>query len=217
MALNRPISLYKSQYLDKQDDRLALFEVLARRFSIERALYPGSFVHLTPSFCFPEVVYVDLDHQARAFFASRSVREYVSRYRQYDSQPIMRFHGVDYREGVDEARQAFDLLISQSAGFVSLYCGEHLKPEGILLANNLHGDASMASLDDGYELIGVLSRRGTRFSFSDKDLDSYFVPKRPVMVTKDYLLERQRGIGYARSATSYLFRRVSGCPLSNRP
>jgi hypothetical protein len=65
----------------------------------------------------------------------------------------------------------------------------------------------MASIDRRFELIGVVKRRGKRFSLSEKGLDEYLVPKKPVEITREYLLERQRGIGYTRPAFSYLFRR----------
>jgi hypothetical protein len=205
-------SLYGRHYLDRQDDRLDQFRILAERFGVRTALYPGSFVHITPSLCFPEVVYVDTDGRAEAFFRNAEIQAYVSKHKIFDGKPTIRFHAVDYRRGFDEPRQYFDLLISQHAGFVSLYCGDYLRPGGFLLANNSHGDASMASIDERYELIGVLRRRGQRFSFSDKGLDAYFVPKKPVEITREYLLARRRGIGYTRSATSYVFRTPPRAP-----
>jgi hypothetical protein len=202
-----PISLYTRHYVDKQDERLELFRVLVDRFEIETALYPGSFVHITPSLFISKVVYVDTDRRARSFFGNPEVLEYVSKRRTYEREPEIQFHGIDYRREIDEPKRSFDLLVSHHAGFVSLYCGDYLGPGGILLANNSHGDASMASIDGRFELVGVVKRRDQRFSLSEEDLNDYFVPKRPLEITREYLLERQQGIGYERSAYSYLFRR----------
>ena len=202
-----PLSLYEKYYIEKEDERLGLFRGLADGFQVGRVLYPGSFVHIAPSLFFPEVVYVDTDRRARDFFGRREVLEYAREHRAYEGEPAIQFHPVDYRTGINETRRSFDLLISQYAGFVSMYCRDYLKPGGILLANNSHGDASMASIDGGFELVGVVNRRGQRFSLSEEGLDRYLVPKRPVEITREYLLERQRGIGYKRPAHSYLFRR----------
>lgn len=59
---------------------------------------------------------------------------------------------------VDLARP-FDLLISLYAGFVSEHCTCHLRNGGLLLVNSSHGDAAMASIDDRYRLVGVVSSR----------------------------------------------------------
>ena len=48
-----------------------------------------------------------------------------------------------------------------------------------MLANNSHGDASMASIDTDYEFIGVLRRKSDeKYTFSDKNLGSYFITKK---------------------------------------
>ena len=101
--------------------------------------------------------------------------------------------------------ESFDLLVSQYAGFVSQYCKRYLKIGGWLLANNSHGDAGMAHLDGDYELVGVVNRRSDKFSFSANKLEQYFVPKKDVPVTKEYLEKIKRGIGYQKSAFAYVF------------
>jgi hypothetical protein len=206
--VSNPIKLYEKFFVEKQDERLELFRALVDRFGIESALYPGSFFHIAPSLFIPEVVYVDTDRRARSFFGKPEVIEYVRKRRTYERVPEIRFHGIGYSNEIDEPEGSFDLLISQYSGFVSMHCGDYISPGGILLANNSHGDASMASIDGRFELIGVVKRRGQRFSLSEKDLGEYLVPKKPVEITREYLLERQRGIGYTRSAFSYLFRRT---------
>ena len=65
----KPTTTYRKYHIDKADERRGLFEGLVERFGVGRALYPGSFVHVTPSFVIPEVVYVDSDKRAAAFFA----------------------------------------------------------------------------------------------------------------------------------------------------
>ncbi len=208
MEKGKALSLYTKYFVDRDFERLELFLIIGEKFRIKSALYPGSFVHITPSFVFPKVVYVDSYKKANDFFSDPSVVDFISKNKIYKKKPSISFHFKDYMKDIGEPRESFDLLISQYAGFVSQYCKKYLKIGGLLLANNSHGDASMASIDKSYEFIGVLNKKKDKYSFSDKNLELYFIPKKPVEITKDYLKKIQRGVGYTKSATNYLFRRV---------
>lgn len=120
----------------------------------------------------------------------------------------MQFIHADFTKKLDLPKQGFDLLISQYAGLISHYCKTYLKTCGILVANNSHGDASMAFLDSDYELIGVINKNNNKYVFSDKNLDAYFIPKNRDQVTKEELLRTLKGIGYTKSAGNYVFEKV---------
>ncbi len=207
MAANA-FALYQKYHLDRADERLGMFERLAEHFDIERVLYPGSFVHVTPSFVFPQVTYVDMERRARQFYAEPALQDFIAQRKSYAQEAVVQFQQQDYRKGLPEGDESFDLLISQYAGFVSQFCKRYLKIGRWLLANNSHGDAGMANLDEDYAFVGVVKRRGDRFSFSADSLEAYFVPKKDVQITKEYLEEIGRGIGYKKSAFAYVFRRV---------
>jgi hypothetical protein len=65
----------------------------------------------------------------------------------------------------------------------------------------------LALIDIGYKFIGVINKRRNKFSFSEKNLESYFIPKKPRNVTREYLEKVKRGIGYTKSPTVYLFKK----------
>ena len=67
------LDLYQKYFQGRQFERLDLFQIIADEFNIQRALYAGSFVHVTPSFVFPDVVYVDNDKQAKQFFGKPEI------------------------------------------------------------------------------------------------------------------------------------------------
>ncbi len=209
MKKGNVLLLYKKYHVDRNDERLGQFSILAEKYNVKSALYPGSFVHITPSFVFPVVTYVDTDNRAEAFFKDPCVSDYISKRKTYDSEPELSFFHKDYRKSIEEKRGSFDLLISQYTGFVSRYCKRYLRAGGILLVNNSHGDASMASIDKAFKLIGILTRRGVKYTFSDDNLNAYFIPKKPVKITKEYLEKIGRGIGYTKSASAYLFRKIN--------
>jgi len=203
-------SLYEKHHLAKGDERLGLFLIISDKFFIKSALYPGSYVHLTPSFVFRKVVYLDLHKKAKDFFNSPEVHELICEKKIYNGEPVISFHHKDYRKNIGELEESFDLLISQYSGFISHYCKKYLKMGGILLVNDSHGDASMASVDKDYEFIGVINRGiDGKYKFSDKNLDTYFIPKKPVKITKKYLKEIQKGIEYTKSVRAYIFKRIN--------
>ena len=209
MKSKTAVHLYQQHFVDKQFERLDLFQMLAEQYSIERVLYPGSFVHITPSFVFADVVYVDSDKRAKRFFNSPEALDCITQHKAYSQEAKVTFYGTDYRQGFAEPGQSFDLLISQYAGFVGQACKRYLKPGGWLLANNSHGDAGVAALDEAYVLEAAVFLRQGRYRLSTKNLEAYFVPKSPkINHTRDYLLALGKGIGYTKTATAYLFQRI---------
>ncbi len=204
-----PAELYREHHVDKSDERLGVFAGLVEHFGLSNALYPGSFVHVTPSFVIPRVVYVDSDKRARAFFDDPRTIEIVKRHRRYDAIPTIGYHHGDYTEAIDEADESFELLISQYAGFVSRACKRYLKVGGVLVANNSHGDASMARLDPDYELVSVYRRRGELFTFSFGELETYMIPKSGEEPTRATLEQTMRGPSFTRPVAGYVFRRVA--------
>lgn len=204
----QPFTLYHKYHLERDDERFGMFEILADRFAIERILYPGSFVHITPSFVFPQATYVDMEKRAKAFFTSLELQPFIAKHQVYSQEAQIQFHHQDYTKPLPEQDESFDLLISQYAGFVSQNCKRYLKIGGCLLANNSHGDAGMAALDEDYVFAGAINRRGETFRFSEINLDEYFIPKKDILVTKAYLTELQRGIAYQKSAFAYIFVRT---------
>jgi hypothetical protein len=206
MSIQAP-PLYQKYHIDRDDERDGLFRVLAGKYPVQNALYAGSYVHITPSFILPAVTYVDSYKKARLVFEDPKTLDYINSRKEYAQDASVQFILADFTEELNLPEQGFDLLISQYAGLISYHCKKYLKPGGMLVANNSHGDASMAYLDPGYELRGVINKRGDRFAFSDQKLEEYFVPKKGVQTTKEALFKTMKGIGYTKSAGNYVFAR----------
>ena len=200
--------LYHKYHASRQDERLGMFVRVAEHGSIQKVLYPGCFVHITPSFVYPQVTYVDTEQRARKFFASEAALDLVQKRKQYASTPLWQFHHQDYRKPRSEADESFDLLVSQYAGFISEHCKRYLRVGGWLLANNSHGDAGLAHLDKDFVCVAAVKRRGERFTLTTEQLETYFVPKKKIAITRRYLQQLGRGLGYKKSAFAYLFQRV---------
>lgn len=199
-------------------DRLRLFTTIGDFTGATSVLYPGSFVDVAVSFVFDSVTYVDNDRQANRFFADAAgVDEIISSHRRNARKPEWRFIPSDYRTEIDLADRSVGLLVSLYAGFVSEHCTRYLRPGGWLLVNPSHGDAAMASIDPRYRLAAVINARAGRYTVTERDLDSYLIPKRPTEITVELLHETGRGIAYTRSPFAYLFRRENNSSAAEPP
>ena len=198
------IELYKS-YIDNNWDRLDLFRKVSEKYTINTALYPGSYIHITPSFIIPKVTYVDNDRKAKKFFELEEVYQYIRETKMYDTESCVQYYPVDYTTQFEPTDGSYDLLISLYAGFISQACKSYLKEGGLLLVNNSHGDAGMANLDDDYQLVAVANQRNDKWSISTKGLADYFILKKPIHIDKSYLQLHGRGLGYKKTANVYIF------------
>jgi cytochrome c2 len=166
-------------------------------------------VHISPAFVFADTVFIDSDKNAKKFFSHDELAKFVSKRKEYDENSRISFHGINYKKAIRNLINQCDLLISQYAGFVSNTCKEYLKIGGILLVNNSHGDAGLASIDKDYKFIATVQRIKGKYRISEDSLEKYFVPKKNIDVTKELLFEIQKGVGYTKTAPLYVFKRIS--------
>jgi hypothetical protein len=191
-------------------DRREIYKLLVDNYRIENAIYPGSYIDIAPSFYIRTTVYIDSFKKTNKFFADKSIYDFIAKNQAYRGKTVIRYHNADYTLDFGEKQESFDLLISQYAGFVSQSCKRYLKQKGILLANNSHGDASMAYLDKDFEFIAVIYKSNRLYRLTSKNLDKYFIPKKPELtITKEYLKKLGRGIGYTKTASAYVFRKIT--------
>lgn len=196
---------------EKQDQhkgyRWRLFQAISAAVPASRVLYPGSYVDIAPSFVYDDVTYADMDKRAAAFFADTDgVKQIIGDHNGNVNGRVAFEHG-DYRALELEA-ESFDLLISLYAGFISEACGHLLRVGGKLLVNSSHGDAALAALDLRFELDAVVISTRGYYRVTNRDLESYMVPKKAQMITVDSIKASGRGIAYTKSPFAYLFRRV---------
>jgi SAM-dependent methyltransferase len=195
-----------SQYRESIGDRKSLFTALVDGVPIYRALYPGSYVDLSPSTAIASVTYVDTDARAARFFADTGLvaAELAGQPRPEAGQRV-RFLAADYTHHLDVPDGRMDLVVSLFAGPVWEHCRRYLRPGGWLLANTSHGDASLAALDPELRLIAVAHHRNDRYHLSTDRLEDYLIPKRPESANADRIRAAGRGIAYTRTAFAYLF------------
>lgn len=205
--MNKIPKLYKKYYVDKSDERLEMFKILIHKFNIKCGLYPGSFVHITPSFVIPQMVYIDMDKRCSTFFQSNETLSYIEKRKNYIEPATIIFYAANFTSAIDEKKESFDLLISLYSGFISEYCIKYIKNNGILLANNSHGDAALAYLHDELQFIAAVKRKGKHFWLSEKELHTYFHTKSGKEINKKEIKKTMRGPAYTKTAYAYIFRK----------
>jgi len=182
------LSDYLSRYGGVHDWHLQAFQLINDKFSPRKVLYPGSWIHLTPSLVFPNVVYVDSFSNMEKAFNDSDLLHYIEKHSSSQNKPKIKFHQADYKVNFGEEAN-FDLLISLSSGLVSQACGSYLKKRGgVLFTNNEHYDASMAYVDPRFKLVGVFKTAGNYIE-SEESIHSYFITTKGGPITLEMVNE----------------------------
>lgn len=203
------IQAYKHYYIDRDYEQVDLFRLLKNEYGIKRVIYPGSYIHISPSFVFSDVVYIDSDKNAKKYFQSNDLIQLIHTKKEYPEDPKIAFFGLSYENQIEELQLKFDLLISQYAGFISSACKDYLKIGGYLLVTNSHGDAGLASIDENYQLVSTVHKAKGKYRLSQASLEKYFIPKKDILVTQEMLFKTRKGVGYTHAAPLYIFKRIS--------
>ncbi|MDN5342516.1 MAG: hypothetical protein PWP28_1391 [Oceanotoga sp.] len=152
--MDKNVKLYIDYYGDlSSNSKSKYYDYIQSNYDIKNFLYAGSYCDITPSFYFPEGVYVDLyNKKLNNFFDSDEVLNLVDSKKRYSESSEINFIKTNYENLVYDKN--VDLLISFNAGFVSKYCDKYLKKEGLLLVDDDQLDGTYAFLTDKYKIIG---------------------------------------------------------------
>ena len=217
MRKKSALDTYIANYLDNPgcgNGLQSVFRQVRRNFHVQRVLYPGSWLDITPSLFFSRVCYVDSLTGIADALADPNLRGYVDDNRNYQETPEIRCYQQDYRTFTSEPEASFDLLISLNAGFISQACKRFLPSGGLLLVNDEHYDARRAFVDSDYVFSAVFAGKNLRMETSEAKLASYFktargTPLTPEMVASDAPRPpSQARFKPAKTAPVYLFRKL---------
>jgi len=188
---SKALEKYLSNYRGIDDPHLTALRQIKKKYNVKAVLYPGSWIHLTPSLVFPHVVYVDSFGKMESMFNDLELLDYIETHSETVNKPVINFHRADYKDGIPEEKESFDLLISLSSGFVSEYCKPYLRREGLLFVNNEHYDASMAYVDQSFAPIGIFTHNGKLIEGKQK-IQEYFLTKNNQAITLEMVEENSK-------------------------
>jgi len=188
---SKALEKYLSYYGGINDPYLEALKLLKSNYAIKRAIYPGSWIHLTPSLVFAYVAYVDSFRNLKYMLNDQELLDYINRNSELNGKPIIKVHQMDFRDEIPEEKHSFDLLISLNSGFVSQHCGSFLKKNGLLFVNNEHYDAIKAFVDEDFLPVGVFSSNG-KFIKQSKSIQKYFLTNNNELMTSEMVLENSK-------------------------
>ena len=128
--------------------------------------------------------------------------------KKYDHSTEITWRQADYAKDNDIKENCFDAMFSFYAGFISQECKRHLRSGGILVANNSHGDASMAIADPDYISLGAIIRNGDRFRIKTEHIEDYYLKKDKSPIDTRKVKEKMIGEKFSKYAYAYIFRKV---------
>ena len=217
MRINDPLGTYRANYLNGPgctDILGPVFSRLRDEFHVQQALYPGCYLHITPSLFFRSVCYVDSLAGVADALADPDLRRYVADHRDYPEAPEIWCYQQDYRTFSSEPEASFDLLISLNVGLVSQASKRFLASGGLLLVNDEHFDARRAFVDPDYLLSAVFAGENLCMESSESGLAAYFKTARGTLMTREMVefdvhrSPSRAKFKPAKSATVYLFRKL---------
>jgi len=174
MSKDRSIDSYERFYKDMNFEREGLFETLKEEYYCNTVLYPGCSIHITPSFYFQHVVYVDISETANKFFDNiNNVLDYINGNKKYKQPAYVQFIHGDYTKPLPVREENYDLLIALYAGEITQSCKKYVKPGGIILTNNHQKDAEKLLKDPSIILDGLIYKKGKKYVI-EKDIKGDF-------------------------------------------
>jgi len=160
---------YNRYYSALNFERAGVFELIKREYGCDTVLYPGCSIHITPSFYFQHVVYVDISETAREFFQdNQSVLSIVNSNKKYKQSAYIQFIHSDYTKKLPVRENNYDLLLSLYAGCITESCKKYVKPGGIIVSNNHHNDAQQALKDSSVRLEALIRRKGKKYHIQER-------------------------------------------------
>lgn len=189
--LSPQLSAYFRSYAKKEgseDSHVRIFRALKGKTKARTVLYPGCHRHITPSFFFPNVHYVDSDSKVSNLYTDPKTLTFVKDHKEYPEDPDIKFSCKDFTSKIAKPKSV-DLLISLSAGIISKPCGQYVKPGGYLFVNDSHSDARTVYLDSRFKLVSVYDESRDFFDDDPDALTKYFHTKDGKEITRKMILE----------------------------
>ena len=192
-------------------DLIGVFRAVRDLIGVQRVVYPGSYVHLTPSLVFPSVCYLDSVKGFGAAMQSDDLVPWLNAHKEYAEPVELTAIETAYDRIPSTLLARFGLMVSLNAGAISQDCKPLLSPGTHLVANDGHYDAARAHVDADYTLVAAFRADGAHET-GEEALSGYFVSKQGQPLTREMLAENaQRSPSkarykMARAADAFLFR-----------
>jgi hypothetical protein len=200
---------YDRFYTSMNFERSGLFEAIKDKYGCSNVLYPGCSIHITPSFYFQHVVYVDVSQAAREYFSdSESIMSIVNGSRKYKQPAYIQFLNQDYTLPLPIRENNYDLLLAIYAPGITKACKRYVKPGGIIVSNNHLGDALDAMEDSSVIPEALIRKKGKKYVIEESSRDKFPEALRRSSASAKGMRITGTGMEYVDSESYFVFRKL---------
>ena len=129
-------------------ERLGLFECAKNEFGDGEVLYLGSAAHITASFIFRNVTYLDKSETSRMFFSDpKSVAAFINKRKRYSSSSYLKYIEEDYNK--DTAPKQYDLVFAIFSPDSIAAASRYVKQGGFIIYLPLPSENHKTGLSQG--------------------------------------------------------------------
>lgn len=195
---------YSQFYKSIGFERSGLFKLIKETFNPKTVLYPGCSIHVTPSFYFHHVVYIDKSKQSTDFFKDKiGVSELINQNKTYKESSYWKFIPDDFQLDLGIKDESFDMVLSLFSGKTIIFCERFVKPGGLILTNNLFSDNESIKDRNDFKLIELIKCKNFNYSFECKDP----IPK----IIQSKLRPSIKGFDYIDNETYFIYQKTRIC------
>jgi hypothetical protein len=167
---------YTKYYKSINFERSGLFDCIKKNFKSNNVVYIGSSIHITPSFYFQNVTYIDNSGLSRSFFHTPgNVAAYISSFKKYKSNPHVTYNNVDYQNYKLNSQCNYDIALciySPNSLATAIHC---IKKKGIIIYLPLPSDTSFLKYQHMLQLTGVLQYKRNKYVLDKKRVQEKYV------------------------------------------
>lgn len=157
--------LYCKFYESIGFERIGLFECLKNEFGDRTVIYLGSSIHISPSFVFSSVTYVDNSEMARRFFSDEeAIVNFVERKKIYRRKPRIKYVNADYTNCEVDSRFSIVLAIFSPGTLAA--AKQFLGDDSLLVYLPLPSEKQTTKDDKAYKVVGTIRMKKGKYRYS---------------------------------------------------
>ena len=157
---------YEKMYSVNNFERIDLFKCISKTNNIQTVLYLGSSIHISPSFVFKNVTYIDKSDCANEFFKCKEdIIDYINSRKIYNQTPYISFINVNYNTDMKLIYQKYDLVISINSYNSFESSIKYIRKDGILLFLPLPQESKVSRKNEHIKYIGKIIFKGNKYRY----------------------------------------------------
>lgn len=192
---------YNKYYRNINFERKQVFSYVNNKYRCKSVIYPGCSIHITPSFYFSHVIYIDKSSLSKQFFSEiEDVYNLIYRYKKNGQKSYIKYINIDFTKKLPLLENNYDCLISIFSGKQIEYCEKYLQSNGIVITTSLFSDDKYLFQSSKYRFEEAFQVKKDKI----KNIDDNIKVKTKVSKLK----KQSDGFIYEDNETYYIYRKL---------